>query len=506
MLLSAVLDLPTFREARPEVLIDRPGPPVEWVHSSEILEIAPLLSGGELLLTTGLGLVGQEEERIAAYAEQIGRAGAAGVCLELGRSFSRAPDALVRGCEVGGLSLILLHSVVPFVRLSRAANERILDHEASTLRHVQRVVLGLTQDLAEGRGMEAMIERLAREAGGSAQLVARDGVVLAEHGVDGCAGAGAVTADGATGATVTVHGEEWGRLELRGPGAADLSGRVEPLVVLALAQTSSARASRSGARHLLVTDVIAGRVRSDRDLLHRVIALSLPSDGPVQGVAAAPTPKVTSVRLRSALEIALAERGIVAPCVEHDGYVVALIMGLGLDRAGARGLVGALDRALGGEAVAAIGLGPVDGELRGARDSLLAALRLVARAPDRRLMRGRVLSSIDGSLADLIASADDGQLATFVERSIGPLFDHDSRSGRPLLPTLVAYVEAGGSKVAAAHRLRVRRQTVDERLRRIGQLLDVDLDDSQHRFALQIAVVVWQRRLAGSRGGDARRA
>lgn len=489
--LSAVLDLPTFREARPEVLVDPPGPAVRWVHSSEILEIAPLLSGGELLLTTGLGLVGHDDEQLAAYATGIGRAGAAGVCLELGRSFSRVPDALVAGCEAGGLPLVVLRSVVPFVRLARAANERLLDHEATLLRHADRVMVALTGDLAAGRGVEAMVERLAREAGGSARLVARDGAVLAEHGGDPSTHGGS--------SDLTVLGEGWGRLELEGPAAAVLRGRVEPLLELALVQTSGVRASRAGARTMLVADLVGGRVRSDRDLLLRLIAMSLPSDVAVQGVALTPTPRTASGRLRATLEQALAERAMTAPCAEVDGVVVALLMGRTLDRAGARGLLATVDRALGGDAVAAVGLGPVAPGPTGARESLLAAVRLVAAPPERGPQRGRVLSTLDGSLADLIAAADDASLARFVERSIGSLLDHDARTGRPLLPTLVAYVESGHSKVAAAQRLRVRRQTVDARLRRIAALVDADLEDPQHRFALQVAVVVWQRRLAGQR-------
>ncbi|WP_100524836.1 PucR family transcriptional regulator ligand-binding domain-containing protein [Mycobacteroides abscessus] len=53
-----LLGFEVFRQADPLVVageqsLDRP---VRWVHSSEIYEIWPLLAGGELLLTTGLGL------------------------------------------------------------------------------------------------------------------------------------------------------------------------------------------------------------------------------------------------------------------------------------------------------------------------------------------------------------------------------------------------------------------------------------------------------------------
>jgi purine catabolism regulator len=58
--LQELLDLPVLRRARPEVVVGShlEARPVRWVHTSEIYEISPLLKGGEVLLTTGLGLVG----------------------------------------------------------------------------------------------------------------------------------------------------------------------------------------------------------------------------------------------------------------------------------------------------------------------------------------------------------------------------------------------------------------------------------------------------------------
>src|SRR5919202_1613553 len=52
------LELPGLRSGLPEVLAgaDRLGRTVRWVHAGEVPNIASLLKGGELLLTTGYGL------------------------------------------------------------------------------------------------------------------------------------------------------------------------------------------------------------------------------------------------------------------------------------------------------------------------------------------------------------------------------------------------------------------------------------------------------------------
>jgi purine catabolism regulator len=70
VLLSEVLALPVMLRAKPKVLVaPRVDATVRWVHSSEIYEIAPLLRGGELLLTTGLGL---EDRDPAALVSRVG--------------------------------------------------------------------------------------------------------------------------------------------------------------------------------------------------------------------------------------------------------------------------------------------------------------------------------------------------------------------------------------------------------------------------------------------------
>src|SRR5688572_5357989 len=56
ILLSEVLKHPTLTAADPVIRAGAAaaaGTQLRWVHSSEVLDIAPLLSGGELLLTGG---------------------------------------------------------------------------------------------------------------------------------------------------------------------------------------------------------------------------------------------------------------------------------------------------------------------------------------------------------------------------------------------------------------------------------------------------------------------
>src|SRR3954447_3734672 len=122
--LRELLALDVLQEAKPEVLVggaalDRP---VRWVHSSEIYEIGPLLSGGELLLTTGLGLAGPDARARRHYVRDLAARGVAGLALEPGRTFEAVPAELVEEAGRLGLPLIALTEVVPFIRISQVAN------------------------------------------------------------------------------------------------------------------------------------------------------------------------------------------------------------------------------------------------------------------------------------------------------------------------------------------------------------------------------------------------
>src|SRR3954453_13031214 len=129
MTLAEVLALDVFRRAGPEVvvgegLLDRP---VRWVHTSELAEAAYLLRGGELLLTTGLGITGRGAVGEAAYVAALADRGVAALALELGWTFPEAPRALIRACREHRLPLVVLREIVPFVEMTEQVQAAILE-------------------------------------------------------------------------------------------------------------------------------------------------------------------------------------------------------------------------------------------------------------------------------------------------------------------------------------------------------------------------------------------
>src|SRR3954452_21948849 len=71
--------------------------PVRWVHISELPDPTPWLSGGELLLTTGMALENDDDQR--AFVQRLADHGLAGLGVGTGFRHERVPDALVQAAE-----------------------------------------------------------------------------------------------------------------------------------------------------------------------------------------------------------------------------------------------------------------------------------------------------------------------------------------------------------------------------------------------------------------------
>ncbi|MEV6171295.1 PucR family transcriptional regulator [Streptomyces sp. NPDC051954] len=138
--LREVLALDPVRAAEPELLagagaLDRP---VRWVHSSEVYEGANFLDGGELLLTNGFGLTDADDGVRRRYVRELAARDAAGLAVEVGRSLPTMPPEVIDEAGRVGLPLLALHRVVPFVRITEAANRAIVARGLSARHSVVR--------------------------------------------------------------------------------------------------------------------------------------------------------------------------------------------------------------------------------------------------------------------------------------------------------------------------------------------------------------------------------
>ncbi len=138
---AEALALPVLRQGRPHVVAGAAGldAPVRWAHVAEVADIAHLLRGGELVLTTGVALP-DDGPALARYVADLAGVGAAGVVIELVRHWSdKLPAALVEAAEEHGLPLVTLSRETRFVSVTEAVNGQIVDAQVAELRAAERV-------------------------------------------------------------------------------------------------------------------------------------------------------------------------------------------------------------------------------------------------------------------------------------------------------------------------------------------------------------------------------
>ena len=80
------------------------------------------------------------------------------------------------------------------------------------------------------------------------------------------------------------------------------------------------------------------------------------------------------------------------------------------------------------------------------------------------------------------------QLGRFYEDTLGPLVEHDERKQSDLIRTLNGFFRANGNLAQAAKDLDVHRNTLVYRLDRISELTDLDMNDSDNRLILHLAL------------------
>jgi sugar diacid utilization regulator len=83
---------------------------------------------------------------------------------------------------------------------------------------------------------------------------------------------------------------------------------------------------------------------------------------------------------------------------------------------------------------------------------------------------------------------EDGCLGGIYEQILCRLGAFDQAEGAELVPTLAQYLECGASTQRTASAMGIHRNTVLYRLKRVAEVVHVDLDDADARFFMQLAL------------------
>lgn len=520
------LRLPALRQGMPEVVAghDQLDRVVRWVHAGEVSNIATLLTGGEMLLTTGMG-AGTSRAAQRSFVERLAERRIAALVIELGGAFTEVPAAMSDAAGAAGLPLIVLHREIPFVAVTEALHTEIVGSHYALLRRGEEIHRELSGLMLDGDGIPEVLAALARVLGAPVYLEGR-GELLAHatpagYDLDPLAvweSAREAVDDVAVRAAPVRMGADHagGRLlaaDLQsGDALAQVAlGHAAEVLALALLRDRQEEELVTRGRETFLTSLVDGRIppgavarAAQAAGLGREPKLLLPVAAMVRA-SAAPASGEWSVALRE-VQRSLRERGLSAILGRRDGHATVLALVALREPEQAASAADAVAAALrhehrerlGAEATS-VAVGRVS-----APEACGPELALTAESAASAVVLGDERPWRDVSTLELQrllwARRDDADLSAFVERVAGPLLEHDRQRSRALLPTLEALLDHRGHKAQTARALHLNRQALYYRLARIEELLGVDLGDPQQTLALHVALKA-RRILEGERPG-----
>jgi purine catabolism regulator len=505
--------------ALPEVLTG-PGAldaPVRWVHVAETAEAARLVSGGELLLATGVGWP-PDDDALRRLGKQLASDHVAGLVLELGERMPAAPEALVDEFRAAGLPFVVLHREARFVAITEAVHARIIADQMGALRARDEIHALFTELSLRGSPADFIVAQAARVLGCP--------VVLEDTGHQVVAAAGtederdlaqweersraARRGDGDwTIVPVEARGMRWGRLVAL-PGQPHPAGRTNVVEQAAVALALSRLADRDAdewirrSHDALLASLLGRRFAGEEGLAARFESAGFPlHDCVLAGVALRSRGGAFDAGAASRVVVAARAGGVDAVAGRHPAEPGVLVVALSIrgGRPPADAVFEALARAAAADGAGVVAVGSDARSVSGLLASVEEAVELAGLADPVRAGGRPVVQRVERRpLLRLVnAFGSDPRLAEHTEHMLRPLIEHDLRTGGDLLPVLAAYLAHPGNRTRAAAASHLSRSVFYQRIALIEELLEVDLDDGETVSALHAAVLA---RRAGTPTGS----
>ena len=154
--------------------------PVRWVHISELEDPTPWLSGGELMLTTGIPLDTAAKQR--SFVRLLADSNLAGLGFGTGFSHRKLPKALVDEAEKRDFPLFEVPYSTPFIAITEKAFARLVNEQYEVLQRGIAVQRRLERLVLEERGLEEIAATIASAVGGTVAVLDGRGERLAGRG------------------------------------------------------------------------------------------------------------------------------------------------------------------------------------------------------------------------------------------------------------------------------------------------------------------------------------
>ncbi|HEX4363806.1 MAG TPA: PucR family transcriptional regulator [Solirubrobacteraceae bacterium] len=471
---------------------------VRWVHLTELADPTPWLTGGELILTTGLALDGADRQR--EYVERLVAHGIAGLGFGVGFTHDGLPDALLDAAREHDLPLFAVPYALPFIAITERAFAHLVSQEYAALRRSSEIQERLERLVLEERGLDAVMAMVAEAIGGSATVLDARGARIASSGP--LAPEEITELAAAIGGDGTVAGALAGRaLALPVVGRDRISAQAWIAGVCSATLGDFERLILQQASTVVALELM--RLRIARDTERR-----LAGDVLAEALTGRLHPEELAARLRP---FGLGEQVAVLAFATSDPVAAEPLLDVALATADVRSLV-AVRGTLLCAIVDANGRDPI--ELAGSMRAVLASEHRTVRAAASRpasaqsLRRsfhearcaleavrfangaGPDVASHEnlGSFHLLLSLQDDEALRSYCDSVLAGVVDGDPDYADELLRSLDAFLEHNGHWERAAAQVFCHRHTLRYRIRRVEELTKRSLSNPQDRIEFWLAL------------------
>jgi purine catabolism regulator len=527
-----VLELPLIRTALPTViggegLLDRE---VRWVHVSEQRDMTDLLQGGELVLTTGIGLE-NAPDRAAEYLQALEAAGAVALMLELDPQRSRTAEAIKAAAGSVRMPIITLSRRVRFVEITEIIHRMIIGEQLAKVEWAKSVHEAFTLLSLENATTEDIVRRAAEMIGMPVVLEDLSHLVLAystqglsttdllanwerrsrsTHMLDCTARAGA---EAWMQTPVGMKQQHWGRLVVPAPADYETAAVVLERASQALSINRLVERDRYELAHQaragLLHELRQSRELDPEEAQTRAAALGLspaPLYVPVVIRVNHPTvprqdPLAEQQKDRSTLDaVSMALRSTVSSALAaglQAGYV-GVIMAVPAAQM-EQSLLEGFSAALATHAVPAgivrigwtVGVGRIRRNLADAASGLDEAIHVAETASTLKNGDRPFFRSTDVRLRGMLALLrNDPRARQFMESELEGVLGSDGPGDGADLELLRKYLDSGGNKSALAKQGYLSRPALYARLAKLANRLGVDLEDPESRTSLHVAILL----------------
>ena len=487
--------------------------PVRWVHISELEDPTPWLSGGELMLTTGIPFDTAAKQR--AFIDRLADHNLAGLGFGTGFSHKKLPKALVDQAGKRDFPLFEVPYSTPFIAITEKAFARLVNEQYEVLQRGIAVQRRLERLVLEERGLEEIVATISSAVGGTVAILNARGERLAGRGFRRQLSADAVKGirDEALAHTVDGHPfvpshpsvagralahpvispgggppQAWVVVVRDSGGLGDFERLILQQAVAVVALELMRRRVARETERRLAGDVLAGALGGRLEAIE--LRRRLEPFGIGDEAAVLVFDLDDPAAAEHALEHALAADACPAVVAPHSSGSRELLCAV-VDAADRDPVDLAADarRALVKEhglvRAAASRPAPPE-ELRHSFHEARCALEATAfsNGSDLEVASWRDL----GAFTLLLSIQDDEALKLYCDSVLGPIEAGDEEYGGELLRSLEAFIEQNGQWERAARKVYCHRHTLRYRMRKVEELTGRDLSSAHNRIELWLAL------------------